>query len=94
MRGRHTALTLRLEPEAVGVLLACQRATARQSAGLVRRARAVLLRHQGLSISAIARLIGVSRHSVYKALWRYQAGGFAGLQGQRPGPRTQGRIGR
>lgn len=84
-RGRHTALTLTLTPAEVGLLTACTRATARQSAGLVRRARVVLYRHQGLSITAIARLVGLSRTHTYRWLKRYQEEGMAGLQNRRSG---------
>ena len=77
-QGRTSALILDLAPAAVGVLLACQRAPTRP-AGLTRRARIVLLRHQGLSISAISRLVGISRRHVYVWLGRYQQEGFAGL---------------
>ncbi len=59
-------------------------------AGLAQRARIVLLAAEGMSNSAIAELIRVSRPTVIGWRERYQAKGIAGLEDeQRPGrPRT------
>ncbi|WP_129669396.1 IS630 family transposase [Phytoactinopolyspora endophytica] len=59
-------------------------------AGLAQRARIVLLAADGMSNTAIAQLVGVSRPTVIGWRDRYQAGGIGGLQDeQRPGrPRS------
>src|SRR5918996_3623957 len=59
-------------------------------AGLAQRARIVLLAAEGVSNTAIAELVGVSRPTVIGWRERYQAKGLAGLEDeQRPGrPRS------
>ena len=65
-----------------------RRATA--PAGLVRRARIVLLAADGEPLDRIARQVGVDRNVVRLWVDRYRAGGLAALQDHpRPGrPRT------
>ena len=60
------------------------------AAGLVRRARMVLLADQGMPLDQIARTVGADRTIVRTWLDRYRAGGLAGLQARpRSGrPRT------
>jgi DNA-binding NarL/FixJ family response regulator len=64
-RGRKTSLTIRLTPAERQTLLAWQRATA-IPAGLARRGRIVLLLADGMTITAIAATVGISRRFVYK----------------------------
>jgi transposase len=60
------------------------------AAGLVRRARIVLLAAEHLRLDQIARTLGVQRNVVRTWVDRYRARGLAGLQDRpRPGrPRT------
>ena len=82
-RGRKTHLTINLTPEERRTLLAWQRATTIRS-GLRRRARMILLVADGVSITAIAATVGISRRFVYKWAQRFLAQGVAGLV-DRPG---------
>jgi hypothetical protein len=85
-RGRKTALTIRLTPVERQTLLAWQRSPT-LPAGLVRRGRIIFLVSEGMSISAIARTVGVSRRFIYKWVRRFLVQGLAGLatrQGPRP----------
>jgi transposase len=60
------------------------------AAGLVRRARMVLLAAEGQPLDQIARALGVQRNVVRTWVDRYRAGGLASLSDRpRPGrPRT------
>ena len=77
-RGRKTALTIRLTPAERLTLLSWQRSTT-IAAGLARRARVLVLRADGLTITAIAATVGLSRRNIYKWLQRFVQEGLAGL---------------
>ena len=77
-RGRKTSLTIRLTPVERQTLLAWQRATTSR-AGLVRRARMILLVADGVSITAIVATVGMSRRFVYKWVQRFLTQGVEGL---------------
>jgi hypothetical protein len=83
-RGRTTSLTIHLTPAERRTLRAWQRATT-LPAGLVRRARIILLLADGMTITAIATTVGVSRPHVYKWIHRFRQEGLAGLHAK-PGP--------
>jgi hypothetical protein len=82
-QGRKTALTIRLTPAERRTLLTWQRATAIR-AGLVRRARIILLLADGATITAIAATVGLSRRHIYKWAQRFIQEGLAGLE-DKPG---------
>jgi transposase len=89
-QGRKTSLTIRLTPAERQTLLAWQRATTIR-AGLVRRARIILLLADGVTITDIARAVGMSRRHTYKWIQRFVQEGLAGLEakpgrGGRRGP--------
>lgn len=77
-QGRNTSLTIRLTLAERQTLLAWQRATTIR-AGVARRARMILLRADGMTITDIARAVGMSRRHVYKWLHRFRQTGLAGL---------------
>ena len=83
-RGRTTSLTLHLTPAERRTLRVWQRATT-LPAGLVRRARIILLLADGMPITAIATTVGMSRPQVYKWIHRFRQEGLAGLHAK-PGP--------
>jgi CRP-like cAMP-binding protein len=90
VQGRKTSLTIRLTPAERQTLLAWQRATTIR-AGLVRRARIILLLADGVTITDIARAVGMSRRHTYKWIQRFVQEGLEGLadkpgRGQRPEP--------
>ena len=92
-RGRTTSLTIHLTPSERRTLLAWQRATT-IPAGLARRGRILLLRADGMTITAIARTVGLSRQQVYKWIHRFMQEGLEGLHakpspGHRLGPLPQ-----
>jgi Homeodomain-like domain-containing protein len=78
-RGRKTALILRLTPAERRTLLSWQRATT-ISAGLARRGRIILLRADGMTITAIAATVGLSRRHTYRWLQRFVQEGLPGLE--------------
>ena len=80
-RGRTTSLTIRLTPAERQTLLAWQRDTA-IPAGLARRGRVILLRADGVPITAIAATVGISRRFIYKWARRFLEQGLAGLADQ------------
>ena len=82
-RGRKTALILRLTPAERLTLLSWQRATI-IAAGLARRGRIILLRADGMTITAIAATVGLSRRHIYKWLQRFVQARLAGLE-DKPG---------
>src|SRR5262245_15316824 len=82
-RGRRTSFTIRLTPAERLTLLAWQRATT-VPAGLARRARLLLLVADGLTITAAAATVGLSRRHTYKWLQRFVQEGLAGLA-EKPG---------
>src|SRR5262245_39203146 len=77
-QGRKTSLTIHLSPAERQTLLAWQRSSTIR-AGLVRRARIILLLADGVTITDIARGVGMSRRHVYKWLRRFLQDGVAGL---------------
>ena len=77
-RGRKTSLTIRLTPAERQTLLAWQRATA-IPAGLARRGRIILLLADGVPLTAIAAMVGISRRFIYKWARRFLEQGLAGL---------------
>jgi hypothetical protein len=77
-RGRTTALTIRLTPAERQTLLAWQGATA-IPVGLARRGRMVLLLAAGMTITAIARTVGISRRFISKWVQRFVEKGLEGL---------------
>src|SRR4051812_1931018 len=77
-RGRRTSLTIRLTPAQRQTLLAWQRAPT-ISAGLARRARILLLLADGVTITAIAPKVGISRRHTYKWIQRFVQEGLEGL---------------
>jgi CRP-like cAMP-binding protein len=87
-RGRTTALTIRLTAEEHQTLLAWQRSTT-IAAGQARRGRILLLLADGVPITHIAAMVGLSRFHVYRWVRRFQEEGLAGLASRRSGP--QGR---
>ena len=87
---RKTSLIIRLTPEERQTLLAWQRAPTIR-AGLVRRARIILLLADGVPITEIAATVGLSRRHAYKWIQRFMQEGLAGLEdkpgrGRRRGP--------
>jgi transposase-like protein len=72
-------------PEQRDELGALQRRTT-AAAGLAKRARAILLLADGVSVSATGRLVGMQRRHLYKWVDRFRDRGVSGLQdGKRPG---------
>jgi hypothetical protein len=87
-RGRKTALRVCLTSAERQALLAWQRSTT-LPAGLVRRARIILLVSEGTALAAIARTVGIGRRFVYKWVQRFLAQGLEGLADQRLGGRRR-----
>jgi CRP-like cAMP-binding protein len=87
-RGRKTSFIIRLTPAQRQTLLAWQRAT-NISAGLARRARIILLLADGMTITDIAAMVGMSRRHTYKWLQRFVQAGLEGLEDK---PRRDRRI--
>ena len=77
-RGRKTSFTIRLTPAERQTLLAWQRATT-IPAGIARRGRIILLMADGVPISHIADMVGISRRFVYKWAKRFLEEGLEGL---------------
>jgi len=89
-RGRRTSFTIRLTPAERRTLLTWQRSTT-ISAGLARRARLLFLLADGMTITAAAAAVGLSRRHTYKWIQRFMQEGLEGLadkpgRGQRPEP--------
>ena len=80
-RGRKTSFTIRLTPVERQTLLAWQRATT-TPVGLARRGRIILLLADGVPISHIAAMVGMSRRFVYKWVQRFLHAGLEGLADQ------------
>jgi hypothetical protein len=87
-RGRTTSLTIELTPVERQTLLAWQRSTG-IPAGLARRGRMILLLADGMTITAAAAAVGLSRRHSYKWIQRFMQEGLEGLQERPPGPRRQ-----
>ena len=83
-RGRKTSFTIRLTPAERLTLLTWQRATT-LSAGVARRARLLLLLADGLTITAAAATVGLSRRHSYKWIRRFVQEGIEGLY-EKSGP--------
>lgn len=79
MSGPRSARVVELSVEARTALEAVTRRTT-EAAGLVRRARMVLLAAAGMPLDQIARTVGADRTIVRTWLDRYRAGGLAALQ--------------
>src|SRR5499426_223550 len=77
-RGRKTSFTIRLTPAERLTLLTWQRATT-LSVGVARRARLLLLLADGMTITAAAATVGLSRRHSYKWLRRFVQAGLEGL---------------
>ena len=77
-RGRHTALTIHLTADERQTLRAWQRSTT-IPAGRARRGRILLLLADRVSISHIAKTVGISRRFVYKWAQRFLQHGIEGL---------------
>ena len=89
MSGPRSLRMPELNDEERGALAVLTRRTT-AAAGLVRRARIVLMAAAGVPLDRIARELGVQRNVVRTWIDRYREGGLAGLQDRpRPGrPRT------
>src|SRR5262249_25290465 len=72
------SFTIRLTPAQRQTLRAWQRSTA-LPAGVSRRARIILLRADGVTITDIAATVGMSRQRVYKWVLRVLQEGLEGL---------------
>jgi predicted ArsR family transcriptional regulator len=79
MSGPRSARVVALSGKERAALGALTRRTT-VAAGLVRRARMVLLADDGMPLDQIARTLGADRTIVRTWLDRYRAGGLAGLQ--------------
>ena len=90
-RGRTTSLTIRLTPAQRQTLLAWQRATT-IPAGQARRGRIILLLADGLTLTAIATTVGMSRRHVYKWIQRFVQQGLEGLRDQPGRGRSRGPL--
>jgi hypothetical protein len=85
MRGRKTKLVVALSAADRNELERLQRLTT-MSAGMVRRARVILLIDQGHSFAEAARLCGLTVRNTRKWVVRYLRQGLAGLKDMpRPG---------
>ena len=89
-RGRTTALTIRLTPAERQTLRAWQRATT-IAAGRARRGRIILLVADGMPISDVAAIVGISRRFVYKWVQRFLEQGIEGLTDKPAWPRLPAR---
>jgi CRP-like cAMP-binding protein len=89
-RGRKTSLTIRLTPAEHQTLLAWQRSTS-IPAGLARRGRILLLLSEGMTITDIARTVGISRRFIYKWVQRFFEEGLEGLH-DKPGRRPSASL--
>jgi len=82
-RGRKTSIHMELSSQQKQQLESWLRSTT-QAAGLVRRARIIVMLARGDSISHISRTVGVARHHVAKWAKRFLQDGMAGLH-DKPG---------
>jgi hypothetical protein len=78
-QGRKTGITIVLSDEERSALELWQRSTTLR-AGLVRRARVILLVAEGLSITEIGRKVGITCRSVYKWIYRFHKERIDGLE--------------
>jgi len=85
MRGRKTGLVVELSEVHRLELERWQRSTT-LSVGVARRARVVLMVHEGHSFAEVARLCGLTVRNARKWVLRYLSQGLAGLRDKaRPG---------
>ena len=77
-RGRKTSFTIHVTPAERQTLLVWQRATV-VPAGLARRSRMILLLADGVTITDIAAMVGMSRRHIYKWIKRFVQEGVEGL---------------
>ncbi len=77
-QGRHTALTIALTSEERQTLLAWQRSTT-IAAGRARRGRMIVQLADGISISHIDRITGISRRFIYTLAKCFLEHGLSGL---------------
>jgi DNA invertase Pin-like site-specific DNA recombinase len=82
-QGRKTTVRILLSDEERMALESWQRSTTLRT-GLVRRAQIILLVAEGLSIAEVVRKVGITRHSVYKWVGRFQQARMDGLE-DKPG---------
>jgi CRP-like cAMP-binding protein len=87
-RGRKTSFIIQLTPDQRQTLLAWQHATS-IPAGLARRARIIVLLADGVTITDIAAIVGMSRRHTYKWIQRFVQEGLEGLEDK---PRRDRRI--
>jgi hypothetical protein len=87
-RGRKTSFTIHLTPAERQTLLAWQRAMT-VPAGLARRGRMILLLADGVTITDIAAMVGMSRQHIYKWIKRFVQERLEGLEEK---PRHNRRI--
>ena len=80
-RGRKTSFTIRLTPAQRQTLLKWQRSMV-VPASLARRARIILLLADGMTITDIVAIVGMSRPHVYKWMRRFVQHGLEGLHSQ------------
>ena len=78
---RKTSLTISLTAEERQTLMAWQR-TMTLPAGRVRRGRMILLLADGVSVTHVATMVGISRRFVYKWARRFVHHGVEGLTDQ------------
>lgn len=84
MRGRHTSLRPRLTIHQ-HIFLTHLRDSAAVSPAVLRRVRLILLVSSGLTISAAAAQVRITRPHAYKWLKRWQQEGETGLKTRPPG---------
>jgi hypothetical protein len=82
-QGRRTSLVVEITPQERRTLETWQRSTTIM-AGLARRGRIVLMLADGVSVSDIARTVGMRRRFIYKWAQRFTQQGLAGLS-DKPG---------
>ena len=87
-RGRKTSLTIHLTPAQRQTLLAWQ-GSSTISAGQARRGRMLLLLADGVPITNIAAVVGISRRYVYKWTQRFLEEGLEGLASKQGGRRRR-----
>ena len=81
MRGRKSSFVVRLEPAQRSDLESMTRST-KLSAGLVRRARLILLVEEGQTMTAAAAIVGLTIRNARKWVRRFLANGVDGLRDQ------------
>ena len=91
-RGRKTSFTIHLTPAERQTLMEWQRATAIPYA-VARRGRIMLLLADGMTITDIAPIVGMSRPHIYKWIQRFVQEGVEGLADRHVGrPQSEPRL--